>query len=212
MATSGGQRKSVCYCRVMTAAANGTIIYRAHRLRFIVTALFLVPMTAGIAALAYDGVLLGDPAVRSAWLLIALGPLYLWFDYIVFAKIVSPPEFALSKEGITWANPALLEWSRRYSWSEINGPEKVAGSNGVPLLQIIVKATGRKLRLPPSHFGSTYDEMAAAMAAASNGASFLPEQWRSEHPPHPFKHWLQEWGLPLIGGVALALLISHLKG
>jgi len=169
-------------------------------------------MTGGIAALAYDGLLLGDPAVRSAGFSLALGPLYLWFDYIVIAKIVSPPEFALSYEGIRWANPALLQWNRSYGWSEIKGPEKVAGRNGVPLLEIIVTATGRKLRLPPSHFGSTYDEMAAAMAAARNGSSFSPDQWRSEHPQHPFKHWLQEWGLPLIGGVALALLISHLRG
>lgn len=145
----------VCYCRVMTVTTNGSITYRAHRLRFIVAALFLVPMTAGIAALAYEGLLLGDSAVRNAWVLIALGPIYLSFDYIVLAKIVSPPEFTLCAEGITWANPALFEWSRTYSWSEINGPEKTVGSIGVPLLQIIVKGTGRRLRLPPSHFGST---------------------------------------------------------
>lgn len=207
----GGNQTKDRYRRAMTVATNGTITYRAHRLRFIVTALFLVPLTAGIAALAYDGVILGDPEVRSAWLLIALGPLYLWFDYIVLAKIVAPPEFALASEGFSWANAAMLEWSKTYNWSEISGPERVAGVNGVPLLQLIVKATGRKLLLPPSHFGSTYDEMAAAMAAARNGVPFSTDQWRSEHPSHPFEHWLKEWGLPLVGGVAMALLISHFR-
>ncbi len=196
----------------MAIATDRTITYRARRLRFIVTACFLMPITAGTAALAYDGIVLGDSAVRSAWLLIALGPLYLWFDYIVIAKIVSPPKLVISREGVIWSNPALLEWSRTYLWSEIDGPEKAAGSNGVLLLQIIVKATGRKLRLPPSHFSSTYDEMAAAIAVTRTGASFSPEQWRSAHPQHPFKHWVREWGLPLIGGAAAALLIAYIKG
>src|SRR5207248_11780626 len=125
----------------MMITTNGSIVYRAHRLRFIITALFIIPMTLGIAALGYDGVVLGDPEVRGAWLLLALGPLYLWFDFILVAKLISPPELEISLNGIRWANSAMLQWSTNYSWQEIDGPEETAGAHGVPLLQIVVKAT-----------------------------------------------------------------------
>jgi len=196
---------------VMTTTTNGALIYRAHRLRFILTALLLLPMTVGIGALVYDGVLLGDPEVRGAWLLLALGPIYLWLDYVTVAKLISPPEFEVSPAGIRWQNPAMLQWSREYNWNDIDGPEAISGKNGVPLLQVVVKASGRKLKLPPSHFGATYDEMAAVMSAARAGTFNSPQRWRAEHPQHPLKHWVLEWGLPLAGGIVLALVLHRSK-
>ena len=191
----------------MMVSANGSIDYCAHRLRFILAAVFLVPLTLGIGALAYDGVALGDTEVRSAWILVVLAPIYLWFDFIIVAKLISPPRLSISLSGIRWANPALLEWNTDYDWQDINGPEQTSGGGGVPLLQVVVKATGRKLKLPPSHFGATYDEMAAVISAARSGKLIAPEQWRSEHPQHPLKHWLVEWGLPIVGGLVIALTL-----
>jgi hypothetical protein len=193
----------------MTVTMNGSIVYRANRLRFILVALFLIPFTALIAVWAYDGFILRDPRVLDAWLTFPLGALYIWFDYMLMAKIVSPPELKVSQTGIRWSNYAMLQWPANNGWQDIEGPEQTSGAHGVPLLQFIVKATGRKLKLPPSHFGATYDEMAAVISAAKNGALVSPEQWRSEHPPHALRHWLLEWGFPLslaiVVGIALGL-------
>jgi hypothetical protein len=195
----------------MTVMTKGSIVYSAHRLRFIIAALFIIPMTVGIAALGYDGIVLGDPEVRGARVLLALGPLYLWFDFMLVAKLISPPELEISLTGIRWANPAMLQWSTDYNWQEIDGPEETAGVHGVPLLQIVVKATGRKLELPPSHFGATCDEMAAVMSAARAGKLISIDQWRSQYPQHPLKHWFVEWGLPIVGGILLGTLLHGWK-
>jgi hypothetical protein len=192
----------------MTVTMNGSILYRANRLRFFLVALFLIPFTALIAAWAYDGFVLRDPDVHDAWLTLPLGALYIWFDYVIVAKLVWPPELEISRTGIRWSNYAMLQWPANYGWQDIEGPEPTSGAHGVPLLQFVVKSTGRKLKLPPSHFGATYDEMAAVISAAKGGALVSPEQWRSEHPLHAFQHWLQEWGIPLslalVVGIALA--------
>lgn len=190
---------------------NGSIVYRAHRLRFIIVSLFVFPFTALIAVWAYDGFVLRDPDVGDAWLTLLLGPLYVWFDYIVVAKLIWPPELEVSLMGIRWSNYAMLQWPAEYGWQDIDGPEQTSGAHGVPLLQFIVKTTGRSLKLAPSHFGATYNEMAAVISAARGGKLLSPEQWRSEHPPHAFRHWLQEWGLPLLFGVGVAIVLTWFK-
>lgn len=195
----------------MTVTVNGSILYRANRLRFVIVALFIVPFTALIGWLAYDGILLGDPDVRGAWLTLLLGPLYIWFDYMLAAKLIWPPQLEISTTGIRWSNRAMLQWPASYGWGDIDGPEQTSGVHGVPLLQFTIKATGRKLKLPPSHFGSTYDEMAAVISAAKGGKLISPEQWRSEHPPHAFRHWLLEWGLPLSLAVVVAIALGWFK-
>jgi hypothetical protein len=192
--------------------SNDAIIYRAHRLRFVIAALLIVPLTFLVAWLAYDGIFPGDTDVPGAWFAIPLVGLYLWFDYMLIAKLIWPPELQISLTGIRWSNYAMFQLPATYGWQDIEGPEQTSGAQGVPLLQIAVKATGRKLRLPPSHFGSTYDEMAAAISAARGGKLFSPEQWRSEHPAHSFQHWLLEWGLPLSLAVVVAIALGWFRG
>jgi hypothetical protein len=191
--------------------SNGAILYRANRLRFIIGALFLVPFTIIIAWLAYDGVFLGDTGVREAWLTLPLGALYLWFDYMLVVKLIWPPELEILLSGILWSNYAMFQWPAGYVWQEIEGPELTSGAQGVPLLQFVVKATGRKLKLPPSHFGATYDEMAAVILAARGGKLISPGEWRSEHPPHAFRHWLLEWGLPLSTGAVVGIALGWFR-
>jgi hypothetical protein len=195
----------------MTVTMNGSILYRANRLRFILVALFLIPFTALIALWAYDGFVLRDPEVHDPWLTLPLGALYIWFDYMLVAKLVWPPELEVSLKGIRWSNCAMLQWPANFGWQDIEGPEQTSGAQGVPLLQFIVKATGRKLKLPPSHFGATYDEMLAVISAAKRGTLVSPEQWRSDHPPHTFRHWLLEWGLPLLLAVVVAIALGWFK-
>jgi hypothetical protein len=195
----------------MTVTMNGSILYRANRLRFILAALFLIPFTALIAVWAYDGFVLRDPDVHDVWLTLPLGALYVWFDYMILAKLVWPPELEISLAGICWSNYAMLQWPANYGWQDIEGPEQTSGAHGVPLLQFVVKATGRKLKLPPSHFGATYDEMAAVISAAKGGTLSSPKQWRSEHPPHAFRHWLLEWGLPLSLGAVVGIGLGWFK-
>jgi hypothetical protein len=191
----------------MIVTTSNSILYRANRLRFIVTAAVLFPMTVAIAALAYDGIVLDDTEVRGRWLLLPLGALYIWFDYVLAAKLIWPAELEISPKGVRWSNRAMLQWPASYGWQEVDGPQQTSGAHGVPLLQFTVKATGSKLRLPPSHFGATYDEMAAVISAAKGGTLISPEQWRTEHPPHAFRHWLVEWGLPIAGGAVLGWLL-----
>jgi hypothetical protein len=196
----------------MTFTRNGSVlIYRAGRLRFVIGAALLVPFTALIAWLAYDGILLGDSEVTGAWLTIPLLGLYIWFDYMLFAKLVWPPELQVSGQGIRWANYAMFQWPASYDWQDIDGPERINGASGVPLLQIVVKRTGRKLKLPPSHFGATYDEMEAAISAARTGKLFSPDAWRSEHPQQRFRHGLLGWGLPISLGVLVAIVLGWFK-
>ena len=192
-------------------ASKGVIDYRAHRLRFAIGALILVPATALLGWLAYDGIILGDREVREPWFILPLGGLYVWIDYILVAKLIWPPELQISREGIRWANYALLQWPASYEWHDIEGPEQASSPHGVPLLQIIVKATGRKLKLPPSHFGATYDEMSAVISAARAGKLIPPNQWRSEHPQHGLRHWLLDWSLPILLGVVIAVALGWFK-
>ncbi|HEX5258447.1 MAG TPA: hypothetical protein VFW35_06670 [Sphingomicrobium sp.] len=191
--------------------SNGVIVYRAHRLRFVIAALLIVPFTFPIAWLGYNGIFLHDSDVRGAWLTPLLGGLYLWFDYMLLAKLIWPPELQVSLNGIRWSNYAMLQWPATYVWQDIEGPTQTNGAQGVPLLQIEVKATGRKLRLPPSHFGATYDEMAAVISAAHAGKLISPDEWRCEHPPHRLRHWLLDWGLPLGLAVGVAFALGWIK-
>ena len=163
--------------------SNGVILYRANRLRFVIAALFVVPFTVLIALLAYDGIFLGDTDVNGRWLTLPLAALYLWFDYMFVAKLIWPPELGVSLRGISWSNYAMLQWPANYAWQEVEGPELTSGAHGVALLQFVVKATGRNLKLPPSHVGATYEEMAAVISAARDGRLISPEQWRSQNPP-----------------------------
>ena len=190
---------------------GASILYRAHRLRFILVLLFLLPFTVLMAALAYDGLVLGDKDVNGAWATPFIGALFIWFDYIVIVKLFRPPELEVTPRGIRWANYSMLEPSTWYDWNDIEGPEQSAGTNGISLLQIVVKSTGKKLRMPPSHFGATYEEMAAIIAAARAGRLISPDEWRSAHPQHPVRRWLIDWGLPLSLGVALGIGLVWLK-
>ncbi|HET8535215.1 MAG TPA: hypothetical protein VFL74_06665 [Sphingomicrobium sp.] len=190
---------------------NPVILYRANRLRFLIGVLILLPCTFGIAALGYDGLVLGDSEVRGAWLAIPLGAFFIWFDYMVAAKLIRPPELEISLKGIRWENCALLQWDTNYGWQDIDGPEHASSGYGVPLLQIVVKASGRKLSLAPSHFGATYSEMAEIILAARSGKLLSPEEWRSEHPQHPFRRWLLNWGLPLSLAVVIAIALGWFK-
>jgi hypothetical protein len=197
--------------RISVHVSNGVILYRANRLRFVLVTLFLVPFTILIGWLAYVGLLLGDAEVRDAWFALPLGALYIWFDYMIVAKLIWPPELGISLIGVSWSNHAMMQWPATYGWQDIDGPEQTVGSGGVPLLQFVIKATGRKLKLPPSHFGATYEEMAAVISAAKAGTLISPEQWRTEHPPHPLKQWLLQWGLPLLLAVVIALALGWFK-
>lgn len=187
---------------------NSLILYRANRLRFIIGALFLIPFTGLIAMWCYEGFVLRDHDVHDAWLSVPLGALYVWLDYLLVAKLLWPPELEISLKGIRWSNYAMLQWPASYGWQDIEGPQPTRGAQGVPLLRFVVKATGRKLELPPSHFGASYEEMAAVISAAKGGTLISPERWRTEHPPHAFRHWLLEWGLPLLLGVVVAIALG----
>jgi len=193
------------------AISDGIVVYRAHRLRFIIAALLLVPMTLLIAWLAYDGVVLGDSEVRGAWLTIPVGGLYLWFDYMLIAKLIWPPELQVSRRGILWSNYAMLQWPASHAWQDIEGPEQTSGAQGVPLLQLVVKPTGRKLKLPPSHFGATYAEMEAIISAARSGKLISRDEWRSEHPRHRFRDWVLDWGVTISLGIVLAIALVWFK-
>lgn len=195
----------------MATSINGSIRYRAHRLRFVITALVLIPLTMVIAWLAYDYIFLGAHNVRGEWLAIPLGGLYLWFDYMLLAKIIQPPELQISLEGIRWSNYAMLQWPVIYDWQEIDGPEPTSGNYDVPLLQLTVRATGRKLKMPPSHFGATYDEMAAVLSAARAGKLISPDEWRTDHPLKRFRQWFLNWGFPILLGLALAVALDWFK-
>lgn len=174
-------------------------------------AVLFVPMTGLIAWLAYDGVFLGDSEVRGAWLMIPTTGFYVWLDYVLVTKLLWPPELAVTLSGIRWSNYAMLQWPATYAWQEIDGPEQSSGSGGVPLLQFVVKASGRKLKLPPSHFGSTYDEMAAVVSGARNGKLMSSDEYRAEHPPHRLRHWLLDTGLPIALGLVIAIALGWSK-
>jgi hypothetical protein len=207
----GGKLPLGRYRSAMAVTMNGFVLYRAHRLRYALGALLLFPLTILIVWLAYDGVFLGDSEVRGAWLTIPLSGLYFWLDYTLVVKLIWPPELEVSLSGISWSNYAMFQWPATYQWREIDAPEQTWGTHGVSLLQMVVKATGRKLRLAPSHFGATYDEMAAVISAARAGTLISPEQWRTEHPQHPLKHWLLEWGLPVLLVVVIAFALGWFR-
>lgn len=103
----------------------------------------------------------------------------------------------------------MLQWPANYGWQDIEGPEQTSGAGGVPLLQLVVKATGRKLRLPPSHFGATYPEMESVISAAQAGRLISPQEWRSEHPQHRFRRWLSDWTVPLSLRAVAGFALDH---
>ena len=189
------------------AATTDTILYRAHRLRFALFTPIAISFTVGMFALGYDGLIRGDHEVRGAWLCLPLGALFLWFDWVLFAKLLWPPEMEVSLTGLRWANRSMLEPDTDYGWQDIDGPQQSIGGKGVPLLEMTVKATGRRLRLPPSHFGATYEEMAAVIAAAKSGTLVTPQQWRNDHPQNLLKDWVINWGFPIAGGLLIAALV-----
>ena len=184
-----------------------TVLYRAHRLRFALFIPFAITFTVFTAALAYDGLILGDGEVRGAWLLLPLSGVFLWFDWVILAKLIWPPELEISPGGIRWENRSMREPSTFYVWQDIDGPEQSIGGKGVTLLEMTVIATSKRLRLPPSHCGATFDEMAAVMASAKRGVILSPQAWRAENPQHPVKDWVINWGLPLAGGALIAAFV-----
>lgn len=178
------------------ASTNRSILYRVHRWRFVVLAPLAAVVTAIPIFMIY-AVTSGDvDGGSSALLVVPLIGLAGYLDFVFAVKLIWPPEIEISLDGIRWLNRAM-PGSGRYAWNELDGPSEVRAGHGVSLLQMIVVATGRKLRYPPSHFGVTYDEMAAVIEAAQEGRLLDLQQWRRDHPGHPLLDWLLNWGLAL---------------
>lgn len=186
---------------------NDTILYRAHRLRFIICALFLLPLTVGMGALVFVH---ADAHDRGGFLMPILAALFLWLDFVVVVKLIWPPEIEISTSGIRLSNRALFV-DGAYSWNEIDGPVQSSGSGGVPILDMKVIANDKKIRMPPSHFGATYEEMAEVISSARSGRLIAPLQWRTDHPQKKLYQWLKNWGLPLLVGGGIAIVLAVLK-
>lgn len=180
-----------------------TISYKARRLRFGIGATLLIPMTAVMLWLADSAF---KRSAGQALLWSALVCLYVFLSYVVITKLVWPPEVEISVTGFRYTNRGL-RIGGTYRWDELDGPIQIPGVYGVPLVQMIVKSSGRKLRFPPSHFDATYGEMAAVIDNARAGHLVNPEGWREEHPRNRLREWTVQWGLPIAGGIGLAWLL-----
>jgi hypothetical protein len=175
----------------------------------VIGALFLIPITILLVMMA--GYRPPDGEAANPLIELMIGGLYLWFDYMIIAKLIWPPEVEISLSGIRFSNRAMFA-SGSYDWSELDGP--VPGNGGsfqyrVPLL--IMTAPDRTYRIPPSHFDATYAEMAAVIEAARDGRLIGPARWRSENPQHRVRHWLLDWGLPIALAVGLAIGLAYLR-
>lgn len=189
---------------VVEAVLGDTVVYRAERARFIISTAFLLIPTGIAAALLY-----WDFADRD---MVQLLPALLlfglcgWMDFIVIMKSLWPPEVRIGTHSFAYTNRGLLVRGTSHAWNELEGPTQAAGSGGVPLVQMVVKATNKKLRFPPSHFGATYEEMAAVITAAQNGQTIDPAIWRVSHPRVSIPGWVAPLLLllGLVGGLLWA--------
>ncbi len=161
----------------MEAVLGDTVVYRAERARFIIGAAFLLIPTALAAALLYWD--FADREMGQLFLAVLLFGLCGWMDFIVIMKSLWPPEVRIGTHSFAYTNRGLLVRGTSFAWNELDGPMQVAGSGGVPLVQMVVKATNKKLRFPPSHFGATYEEMAAVITSAQKGQIVDPTTWRA---------------------------------
>jgi hypothetical protein len=148
--------------------------------------------------------------VVVAWCALVLTPFLVWTDYVAFVKLVRLDELEISTEGIRRVGHAARQRETCYEWQELDGPRSFAGRSGT-FLEFVVKATGRTFVLAPSLFGTTADEMEALISAAQERRIVSPEQWRSEHPLHPFRQLLLEWGLPLLMAAGLSTWTYKLR-
>lgn len=164
-------------------------------------------MTGGLLILGYAA--LTEGGVRNALLIPPMLGVIGYLDFVVAVKLIWPPEIEVSLGGLRWVNHTM-RGSGNYTWAELDGPSQVYAGHGVSLLQMTVMATGRTLKYPPSHFGATYAEMAAVIEAAQAGRLLDPQQWRRDHPPHPFRDWALDWGLPILGAIGVAWVMRWL--
>jgi len=172
-------------------------------------ALVFLPFSVAMFFAGWTNANFSDPS--DVVFVALIGPLYLWFNYILLVKLIWPPEMEISANGIRVDNRALFAVGT-YGWSDIDGPDEGKGASGVPLLEMTVKASGKKIRMPPSHFGATYPEMAEVISSARSGHLIDPQLWRADHPRDKLRQRLKDWGLPLLfgGGVGIALaLFNH---
>lgn len=184
------------------------ILYRANRLRFAVATALIAPVAILFLVLAFSDFASGDG--DQGLLMAGLDLFFLWLGYIFVANSIWPPELEISFRGVRLFKRGLFV-SGSYAWEDLDGPVEVRGGYGVPLLQMIVRATGKKLRVPPSHFGATYEEMAAVIEGAQEGRLIDRARWRAEHPPHPLRDWLLDWGLPILLAVIVICIRRYLK-
>jgi hypothetical protein len=188
----------------MESVLGDTVVYRAERARFIIgTAFLLIPTGVAIALLYWD---FADRDTGQLFLAVLLLGLCSWMDIIVIMKALWPPEVRIGVHSFAYTNRGLLIRGTSHAWDELDGPTQVSGSGGVPLVQMIVKATNKKLRFPPSHFGANYDEMAAVITAAQKGQLVDPMTWRASHPRISIPGWVAPLLLlvGLVGGLLWA--------
>jgi hypothetical protein len=186
----------------MEAVVDDSVVYRADRARFVIGSVFvMIPTAIAVALLYWD---ITDRDVGQILLAMLLLGFCGWIDFVVIMKALWPPEVRVGRDSFAYSNRALLVRGTDYRWSELDGPVQVTGSGGVPLVQMIVKATGKKLRFPPSHFGATYDEMANVITAAQSGRVLDPMTWRASHPRINIPGWLAP--LLLLVGIVGGLL------
>jgi hypothetical protein len=190
---------------VETVLGN-VITYRADRARFVIMTVFLLVFSAlPIAMLVVD---ITEKEFSNLVIALMLCGLFGWMDFAVIMKALYPPVVKISVDGFSCSNRALLQSGTTYRWTEIEGPTQTFGSGGVPLVQMVVNDTGKELRFPPSHFGATYDEMAAVISGARDGRIIDPLDYRQSHRKFVVPGWLVAL-VPfaaIAAGVAWALL------
>ena len=184
-------------------SAAPTIVYRAETSRFIVFSPLCVLFTALLVVLVYSNLIDRD-WVQAALTVGGLG-LFVFLDYVLLTKALWPPEVKISVDGFSYVNRGLRigGW---YGWNDLDGPAQTAGGGGVPLVQMTIRSSGKKLKFPPSHFGVSYDEMAAAITEAQEGRIIDIAQWRGSHPNFRLPGWLAPalFVVGIVGGLAWA--------
>lgn len=166
--------------QVASRTDSQTVSLQAGRTRFILAALLIFPTTIFsvimICLLLSEGA--GGPDFPKLFTGVPLVGVLIWLCYADVGKMIWPPKLDLSLAGLRYAQRGRTE---TYNWAELDGPTETSGAGGVPLLQMIVKASGKRLLIPPSHFRSTYAEMAGIVGDAQAGRLTSVEGWRSQH-------------------------------
>lgn len=187
------------------------IHFRAGRTRFAIGTFLVIPITFGfllslIFRLTSDKPWTPAETIQVPISLLLEGVL-IWLCYGLVVKLLWPPDLKISIEQFQYT---LSGKSHVYPWGALVGPVETSGAYGVPLLQMTVESSGRKFLIPPSHFNSTYAEMAGIIADAQRGCLTTPEAWRAQHP----RTGIPEWAIRLLialGGAAIAVVLGARK-